>query len=325
MGDESKAQGAASADSPAATATGKDVGLLGDAFIRFQRQGRPSIINALMTLERSPKRGAIEAVLTKLGTEYPVFRSYPRKPCSGGMKWVTVDMADFRVEDHLVRHEIALGGPTPEGQAGTMDAAVSQYVSTRLTDPVPMQEGGMWEVHMVTFTGAGATERCDVVWRISHSCGDGMMLSTVLVGLCEAIDPAKPKKPRTKRPTQKVNCCSMLCTAISAWNKVRVCVVVVVCGGGGGVHVCVRGAVQGPRNPSSAGTQYRPPALHPARLLFPYEMRLKPYMLLTSIVFLRTSVSPYTVRTSSQPSPTHPLKTIRCPASSAPKRTRPRP
>jgi hypothetical protein len=228
MGDESKAQGAASADSPAATATGKDVGLLGDAFIRFQRQGRPSIINALMTLERSPKRGAIEAVLTKLGTEYPVFRSYPRKPCSGGMKWVTVDMADFRVEDHLVRHEIALGGPTPEGQAGTMDAAVSQYVSTRLTDPVPMQEGGMWEVHMVTFTGAGATERCDVVWRISHSCGDGMMLSTVLVGLCEAIDPAKPKKPRTKRPKQKVNCCSMLCTAISAWNKVRV-------GGGGGV------------------------------------------------------------------------------------------
>lgn len=199
------------------SATGTKLDLLSDAFIRFNEQGMPCIISGLVTMSGTPDIDQVAQKLTVMAAEYPVYRSWPTKRAWGPMRWQTQACADFQISNHL--KQVTLEIPTADDHA--CDRAVEAFMSETMLNPLPCEkpECGLWEMTVLTY--GQKTERCDLAWRINHAVGDGVLLSTVLIGMFDEMHPEAEQTARfSRRPPPKISYCALACSVVASWNKV---------------------------------------------------------------------------------------------------------
>ena len=73
--------------------------------------------------------------------------------------------------------------------AASEPMALQRHVAEQMTLPLPPRCS--WNVHLITYSGS--SERCCVLWRISHTVADGVVLAQIMSRvLCEEI--AQPRK-----------------------------------------------------------------------------------------------------------------------------------
>ncbi len=189
---------------------GPELGLLSESFhrqLKFREQS--PIIHAIMSLSSSPTTSALNEVLKDLITRYPLFNSeiIERKGCCGSLKY---QWKRFPVPEDLVGRHVTFTTVPYESKApfedfdsscsNPLDLATRAYTSD-VIGRVFKWDRGAFEVHVISFEGR---DRCDVLWRLHHGIGDGVLLSKVLEDICVPVGgendanrtPSRRKKKR---------------------------------------------------------------------------------------------------------------------------------
>ncbi|GMI22009.1 hypothetical protein TeGR_g13740 [Tetraparma gracilis] len=203
--------------------------LLSESFHRqlIQRDQSP-IIHAIMAIKSEPTDSDVSAVLTKAVTTYPLFGATVSAPtgcgCTKSMYWELddspVDGARL-LQDHVTRVTLT---PTLEGSEleddfnefdrsnnTSIDKALREHVSSLIGTGFDLTKGG-FQLHVIRYEDQSAKkksiQRCDMLWRMHHGIGDGIMLSKVLISLCEEIkgaEDAAPARASPKRAKKKIS------------------------------------------------------------------------------------------------------------------------
>jgi len=142
---------------------------------------------------------------------YPLFRSTVHhskgKVWGDTLYWQTPPASACDPAHHTVYKTLPVASspdpPLSEGNDNECDVALRGYVEPLLGSFFDLGRG-MFAVHVVEYEvvgGGGKVEgRVDLVWRLHHGLGDGVVLSKCLEELCEADEAGaeKPKKDEKK-------------------------------------------------------------------------------------------------------------------------------
>jgi WS/DGAT/MGAT family acyltransferase len=132
------------------------------------------IVNTVLVLERTPKPGALEAVvLERLVEQFPRFRQ--RVVESGPLRRPAFADTSIRIADHLLAARL----PAPGS-----DADLQRYVGEQISVPLP-RDAPLWQIHCIEGYQHGAA----LLVRMHHCLADGVTLARVLLTL---TDPAEP-------------------------------------------------------------------------------------------------------------------------------------
>ena len=127
------------------------------------------------------------AVEKKLLSRFPRFRGH-----------VTEDEKHWRVPEAVdpraYVEEVELTAPTAADEA----TALREHVQREMAKPLPPRCS--WNAHLITYSGRAA-KRCTVLWRISHTVADGVVLAQIMSRvICEEI-PVVKEVPKTTEET----------------------------------------------------------------------------------------------------------------------------
>jgi len=191
---------------------GPQLVLLSETFHRQLACNQSPIIHAIMTLPRVPDTDALNNLISTAVTTYPLFGSTisTNHGCKGKMYWeVPEDPSTIDVSKHIQRVKLDVpewvcgrdADEIDDSNNNALDKALRGYVSEHISDGFDLTRGA-FELHVVEYDGVNkkvdedttdddtgeednSVKRCDLVWRIHHGIGDGVMLSRVLESLCE--------------------------------------------------------------------------------------------------------------------------------------------
>ena len=141
-----------------------------------QKQGKHTTIHVVYELERPIAVADLTAAVDeKLLKRFPRFRGFVT---SDEWHWEVPDQVD--PADYV--ETIELSAPSQDAEP----TALKKHVQNAMTVPLPSQRS--WNVQLVTFPG-GSPDRCYIVWRISHTVADGVVLAQIMSKvLCDTID-----------------------------------------------------------------------------------------------------------------------------------------
>ena len=146
-------------------------------------------------------------------TTYPLFASTIKTGvgCHGKMYWSipsSTSLSTYDVTPHVKERTLSVPGWGVPGSddseidatnSNALDKALRSYVGDELMDKSFDLTRGMFEVYVVKYKGEGGEiGRCDLVWRLHHAIGDGVLLSKVLENLCEKSAVAKGDEVKKK-------------------------------------------------------------------------------------------------------------------------------
>jgi hypothetical protein len=170
--------------------------LLSESFHRqlIQRDQSP-IIHALMQLPNAPTPEAVLETLKDTIKRYPLFGAVVEARCNG-MYWSLDPNASERdlIKQHVTYKTIELteeldGEEICSSNHNVIDRCLRTYVSSVIGRPFNL-EFGAFQLDVVTYTSSSnkPISRCDLLWRMHHGIGDGVLLSQVLIDICTPVE-----------------------------------------------------------------------------------------------------------------------------------------
>mmetsp|Transcript_511 Transcript_511/g.929 ORF Transcript_511/g.929 Transcript_511/m.929 type:complete len:491 (+) Transcript_511:231-1703(+) len=206
--------------------------LLSETFHRqaIQRDQSPTI-HCLMTLGSIPSPLAVSQKINELIETYPLFRSTViehRTFLRSNYHWSTPSLESCSGQSFIENISLTISArPSPvisEGNNNSCDRALRRFVSDKIPDFFDTSRG-MFKVYVVKYRVDGEGEepikdRCDLVWRIHHGIGDGVLLSKCLESMCEFQNvEGEVTKTKTRKPRKPIPLHRKIWLGLSAFTK----------------------------------------------------------------------------------------------------------
>ena len=144
----------------------------GQALHHWQLTGKHTTIHIVYEMEGALTAEALAgAIETKLLSRFPRFRGHVT---ADEMYWCVPEMVN--PWDYVCEIELAAESEADER------GALMTHIAQQMILPLPLHCS--WNVHLVRF--GGRTNRCCVLWRISHTVADGVVLAQIMSNvLCD--------------------------------------------------------------------------------------------------------------------------------------------
>ena len=155
------------------------------------KQAKHTTIHVVYELEKAISVGDLQdAVCEKLLKRFPRFRGFVT---ADERHWEVPDVADVDPAHYV--ESVTLSATSPDAEPEVL----RQHVARVMTQPLPARRS--WNVQLVTFP-ANSSGRCYIVWRISHTVADGVILAQIMSRCCVTSSTTRRRAPppRTRRP-----------------------------------------------------------------------------------------------------------------------------
>ena len=161
----------------------------GQALHRWQCTGKLTTIHIVYEMASNLELDTlVEKVDVKLLQRFPRWRGYPS---ADERSWCVPETVNARDYVQLVD----LDAPSEADEA----EALQRHVEQQMALPLPAKRS--WTAHLIRYSGR--SERCAVLWRVSHTVADGVVLSQIMSSvLCEplSVDDEPPTMAGPPRP-----------------------------------------------------------------------------------------------------------------------------
>ncbi|MCU0266691.1 MAG: WS/DGAT domain-containing protein [Actinomycetia bacterium] len=145
-------------------------------WLTMDRPNNLMVVDGAMVLSQPVTLDDVKDVMLATAARFPVFK---RKPLRRGTSWSWIDDPAFDVSQH-VRH-VTLEGPADM-------AALQRFMAERRSKQLN-KRCALWETFLVSpLTLDDGSQGCAVVSRFHHAIADGVRLTQVMLGMCEAAD-----------------------------------------------------------------------------------------------------------------------------------------
>ncbi len=145
-------------------------------WLTMDRPNNLMVVDGAMVLRGTPALADVRAVLEDAVERFPVLG---RKAVRSGLGWAWEDDPDFDLDRHI--HEVAL-------EPGTEIDALQRFMAEQRSQPLP-KDRPLWIGFLLSpLTLPDGTVGSAWMTRFHHAIADGVRLTQVLLGLCEAQD-----------------------------------------------------------------------------------------------------------------------------------------
>ena len=164
----------------------------GQALHHWQQTGKHTTIHIVYELDQNITAAALtSAIEEKLLVRFPRFRGHVT---ANEKSWAVPDMSAIVSSDYVEVVNLAAANDEDEAKA------LQRHIELQMAEPLPPRCS--WNVHLIRF--GGRTRRCCILWRVSHTVADGVVLSQIMSSvLC---DPIPEEKQRCASASESTAC-----------------------------------------------------------------------------------------------------------------------
>lgn len=156
--------------------TTKQMSVQDALWLTMDRPNNLMVVDGAMMIAGIPELDAVRAVIEQAVERFPVLH---RKPVPSGTGWAWEDDPEFDLANHVTHHEF---------DEPVDISVVQEFVAQQRSVELP-KHGPLWQSFLVSpVMHADGTEGAAVVTRFHHSIADGVRLTQLLLGMCEAED-----------------------------------------------------------------------------------------------------------------------------------------
>ena len=145
-------------------------------WLTMDRPNNLMVVDGAMTMREQITVDDLKNAMLTTGDRFPVFK---RKPVRRGQSWFWVDDPTFDVDNHVT--QVDLGGPVDMRQ-------LQDFVAEQRSKPINKKRP-LWHSYLLTpVVLDDGTMGSAVVNRFHHAIADGVRLTQLMLGMCEAED-----------------------------------------------------------------------------------------------------------------------------------------
>ncbi|MEZ5186242.1 MAG: WS/DGAT domain-containing protein [Candidatus Nanopelagicales bacterium] len=145
-------------------------------WLTMDRPNNLMVVDGSLVLRGTPEVDDVLEIFADAVARFPVLA---RKAVKSGLGWAWQDDPGFKIEDHLTVVELEDGKGLPDLQ---------QFMAEQRSQPLS-KDRPLWQGYLLTnLTLEDGSPGAAMLLRFHHSIADGVRLTQVLLGLCDAAE-----------------------------------------------------------------------------------------------------------------------------------------